>query len=644
MKHSLKLRPKTWKRLSFGFLIALILSQVVFLSACEQNTSKEPLDTRTLAALNKPATVLILTTWTADLKLKEYTFDKKMSENIAAEVVNMASRGQIADTLSAKWAAYLRIWARDMEKYVVYTGKTETYKGNMQMSGSGFIITPDGHLITNAHVVAQDEEALSQNFALYALSELVNAYVNSIDKELSKEGYTMSQDEKDTMNLAYANLMAKNLTVGNLQSQYDCILSNVPSDSDISDKMTKIELLTAGDPYPGKDVAVLQISGHTNLPTVALGDDVAIQQGDSVYAMGYPGITIKQGHLNALEEPTLTSGIISAKKKMEDGWDIFQMDASIHSGNSGGPLFNTLGEVIGINTAKSVNEDGSDVAGINYAIPVAIARQYLDKINVTPTESTFTSNYRQALYAYNKGNYKKAATLLQTINDTNPGFPAVQSLLTEAQTKAAADPGVSTEVFIIGGAILLLLIIAVIIIIVVSRNKKKKKTYADGMTPSPNMAPSPNMHMNTPPNIYTNGNLHPNMYVSVPGQSGQNAGGYGHPSQPSTGYGQPSTGYGQPSTGYGQPSTRYGQSSTGYGQAAKEHDQAMAGYGQAANPNYQSPAAAAGFTPSACSQCGTILPSKTPFCTKCGAQVSTASMDSEKTVILDDSKPPDFMA
>jgi len=92
--------------------------------------------------------------------------------------------------------------------------------------------------------------------------------------------------------------------------------------------------------------------------------------GDWVVAIGNPfGFTL-----------TTTAGIVSAKGRMLGGNydDFIQTDASINPGNSGGPLFNTSGEVIGINTAI-YSRTGSN-AGIGFAIPVNLAKHVMDQL------------------------------------------------------------------------------------------------------------------------------------------------------------------------------------------------------------------------------------------------------------------------
>ena len=115
------------------------------------------------------------------------------------------------------------------------------------------------------------------------------------------------------------------------------------------------------------DVALLKLEG-TDFHYVTIGDSDAMLVGDQVMAIGNP-----LGELTS----TLTVGYISAKDRMvsTDGTAInmMQTDAAINSGNSGGPLFNAKGEVIGINTAKysGTSSSGATIEGIGFAIPMA---------------------------------------------------------------------------------------------------------------------------------------------------------------------------------------------------------------------------------------------------------------------------------
>ena len=121
----------------------------------------------------------------------------------------------------------------------------------------------------------------------------------------------------------------------------------------------------------GTDVALIKLKNvEGKLPTVALGDSDGLEQGDFVLAIGSP--------LGFRE--SVTFGIISAKDRQLTGSafdDFLQTDAAINQGNSGGPLFNLKGEVVGINTAIISPQIGS---GIGFAVPINIAKQLIPQL------------------------------------------------------------------------------------------------------------------------------------------------------------------------------------------------------------------------------------------------------------------------
>ena len=116
------------------------------------------------------------------------------------------------------------------------------------------------------------------------------------------------------------------------------------------------------------DLALLKIDAKETLPIAKLGDSDSIQVGEWVMAIGNPF---------GLAE-TVTVGIVSAKGRVIGSGpydDYIQTDASINPGNSGGPLFNTLGEVVGINTAII-----SGGQGIGFAIPINMAKSIIPQL------------------------------------------------------------------------------------------------------------------------------------------------------------------------------------------------------------------------------------------------------------------------
>ena len=122
---------------------------------------------------------------------------------------------------------------------------------------------------------------------------------------------------------------------------------------------------------PKTDIAIIKIDTKENLPKVQLGDSDRLQVGEWVMAIGNPfGL-----------DSTVTSGIVSAKGRHIGAgpYDNFiQTDASVNPGNSGGPLVNGRGEVVGINIAI-VSQTGANT-GIAFATPINLVKELLPEL------------------------------------------------------------------------------------------------------------------------------------------------------------------------------------------------------------------------------------------------------------------------
>ena len=179
------------------------------------------------------------------------------------------------------------------------------------VSGTGFVISEDGYILTNNHVV---EDAF-------------------------KGGYDVTVKFYDG-------------------SEYTADIVGVEDDN---------------------DVAVLKIDAK-GLTPVTLGDSDKMLVGDNLYVVGNPlgelTYTMTSGIVSALDRAIATSANVSV--------NMFQLDAAVNSGNSGGPVYNAKGEVIGVVTAKYKD---AGVEGLGFAIPVndaaAIAKELIDHGYVT---------------------------------------------------------------------------------------------------------------------------------------------------------------------------------------------------------------------------------------------------------------------
>lgn len=295
--------------------------------------------------------------WENQTKLAASTIDQlnRKVESLQATVTNAAFHSSNM-TLVGTNLAYegmvtpREIYAKYVDSVVSVSSKvsSRSYTGQSVQgtsSGSGFILTEDGYVVTNYHVV---ENATAVTVVMSDKTEYEAKVVGS-----------------DTMN----------------------------------------------------DVAVLKIEA-TGLPAVVVGSSSNLFVGDFVAAIGYP--------LGA-ESATMTYGIISGKdrKVTTDSTviNMLQTDAAINSGNSGGPLFNMYGEVVGITSAKysGTSSSGASIESTSFAIPIDDVMNIIDDLRD---------------YGYVTGAY-----LGVTVMDTDASAAAIYGLPTGAYVETTVEGG-----------------------------------------------------------------------------------------------------------------------------------------------------------------------------------------------------------
>ncbi len=225
-----------------------------------------------------------------------------LSEDLLPAVVNIATAQQVQHPQAAPQFPPGSPFEEFFEEYFDQEGKQPLERGAKPRAtslGSGFVISPDGYIVTNNHVIAGADEVVVT----------------------------------------------------------------------FSDNITLKAEIVGRDPKT--DLAVLKVESEDPLVHVAWGDSDAARVGNWVIAIGNP---FGLGN-------TVTAGIISARARDINAGpfdDFIQTDASINRGNSGGPLFNMDGLVIGINTAIYSPSGGS--VGIGFSVPSNLARNVIHQL------------------------------------------------------------------------------------------------------------------------------------------------------------------------------------------------------------------------------------------------------------------------
>lgn len=138
-----------------------------------------------------------------------------------------------------------------------------------------------------------------------------------------------------------------------------------------------------------KDIAILKLPTPTDKRVpLTLRESDSVKMSETVYALGYPGDSTSRENLPAydLDDVTITKGIIS--NRVSANWasyEAFQMDVSIAPGNSGGPLVDEDGLVIGINASGAVDPDTGVMLGMNYSIVIDELTKILDQERIEYT-------------------------------------------------------------------------------------------------------------------------------------------------------------------------------------------------------------------------------------------------------------------
>ncbi len=327
-------------------------------------------------------------------------------------------------------------------------------------SGSGFLISPDGYLLTNAHVVSDIREG-DQAGKRTLLFQLAVQALRS--RGLAVNNQSVVQAAGVLANQAYLSEFQR-VNVVVLQSgrrfPFEIKAYGAPSGQ-------------ASDLATGKDVAVLKIEAK-NTPTLHIGNSDGIQVGDKVYVMGYPGAA-DSSLLDARSslEPTINDGAISAKKTSADGAPILQTSTSATHGNSGGPVLNEKGEAIGLLTFRGNTVNGQEVQGFNFIVPTSTAQEFVRAAGVENRESPVDGKWRQGLDYYWEAEYRNAKEEFGEILALNADHAEAAKLAAECQERIVKGEdrsglkilgwmgalGCGFVIVVVGGVILLVMLL-----------------------------------------------------------------------------------------------------------------------------------------------------------------------------------------
>ncbi len=292
--------------------------------------------------------------------------------------------------------------------------------------GSGFVVSPDGYIITNSHVAIEENpaETLEVSFANDLLTVLRESLADRDD---------LSEEEKDQIESygfeEFWSYVEEHSQITDVDTEVNALYGRATPTDDLEVASWEARVVDAGqfsttvdgEQTVGKDVALLKVD-ETGLPTVPLGDPSSVATGDEIFVIGYPALGTDDifEDRSVTLEPTLTSGIVSQRRQLKSGIDSIQTDAALNGGNSGGPMYNSDGEVIGIATFKQQDPRIDDV---NFGLPIDVATEFMNTYGVSNSTSEVHRTFKEGLDAYWRGNCETVRDRMNAVLDEQPNHP-----------------------------------------------------------------------------------------------------------------------------------------------------------------------------------------------------------------------------
>ncbi|MEW6129248.1 MAG: trypsin-like peptidase domain-containing protein [Acidobacteriota bacterium] len=348
--------------------------------------------------------------------------------------------------------------------YFYWPPTNKTYTVPLVGSGSGSFIDPNGYIATNAHVVDMTKqgddkakEALFQQFVI-----LLARDYNTDPRSLSAETINGIANKAQLQDMKHIHHV---LTPDG---------SNFP-----------FEIKAFGAPIgEGKDVSIIKIE-IKNAPILKVGDSDKVQLQDHITVFGYPGAA-DTGLLDnkSFVEASITDGKVSARKNSQDGAPILQISAPTTHGNSGGPVVNDKGEIVGLLTFRGDTVNGQEVQGFNFVVPSSTVMEFVKQSGATNTEGLVDKRYREGLESYWNNRYTEAIQKFEEVARLFPQHSETTKLIQQSQVAKAEGKEASgfggLGMIVIGGGVLLLILGGGVLLLLMMRKKGPKQPVQQG--------------------------------------------------------------------------------------------------------------------------------------------------------------------
>ena len=412
-------------------------------------------------ARNRPGVVMIKTNFSATVYLRQVIVDSRLFNRLLdsiSDIERFSSRMNAEEKLDIVLEEINNRPASYFKSTADYRYHTQT----ITTSGTGFIVTDDGYIVTNCHVVDEEDIYILRKFIRSAFQQVTERNISALENAWS---VSFTEDQKELLYNSFAKIYSsiQSILIENLKKNIYVTYATDTANGQASSKTTLARMIVKGKSMPGKDIAILKIEPGKDFPTLILADTMLPRIGDRVYVYGYPEPITRNEYLSqeSTLEPSLTTGIISGIRKTTTGWNVVQMDADINHGNSGGPVSDEEGNIIGVSTFGSIeNTSGALAAGMNFSLPVSIIKDFLDSIKIETRPGKASLLFRRAMDDYDRAEYRDAMNKIKQLQKINASFPGISYYLQDCEQKIKAGLDKTQKKLRLG-----LLFIAVVVVL-----------------------------------------------------------------------------------------------------------------------------------------------------------------------------------
>jgi serine protease Do len=416
-------------------ILTAFLAGLFFLTVSPLTTHAQQLTAVQNYGVNRPGVVMVRTVFSADVYVNKMQLDSRHFNHLVDSIQKADSSG-IIYTAEQKLDIVLREINNHPSRFFKASLDYIKEPEEITSSGTGFLITEDGYVATNCHLIDRDNAFIRRQFFLSAFQQITEANISALENAWATR---FSEQQKSILENTYASVYARLFSMALYDLKKDIFIEySVDVNNGNTGSIKKsAHVIIKGQPMPGKDIAILKMDGDSALPTLKIAQDELPKVGEQLFVYGFPGPVTNNNYVatESAIEPTLTTGIVSALKKSVAGWPLIQMDANINRGSSGGPVCNEKGEVVGLTTFGSIENSGGLAAGLNFAIPVSILEEYLDSAGVTARPSETSQIFGDAVVFYDRELYGDALKKFKEVSELNNHFPGLAYYIRDTEKK-----------------------------------------------------------------------------------------------------------------------------------------------------------------------------------------------------------------